>query len=351
MKLSAIVCLVWCSNIHTSSSTPLLPLLRGGGNNGSKEAAVIKEDEAKSAGTNYDTNKIINSQQLQIQTAATWHVKLDPGTDPSYSNTFGSVEPLFTLPQETLNKLSQAAPDLSDLTLWYRVTPPDKPNNGVGLFSISTGTALSIDNERVANIEIPMDSPPPGRRINRQLQSGTTNLQGNQGYLCPNMPGNNDIDAKYSWQFAGGSGEGVTINDVEYSWNINHEDLDPTIPTIVNAGDSINDPWSDTGHRMGVLGEMIGAYNGIGVQGISDMAKAKVVPESTWMGHNRANAIIRAVNDGKPGDVILLEMQVLACGVNYGPTEDDLSVFEATKVAVENGMVVVAAAGNGNEKP
>jgi hypothetical protein len=126
------------------------------------------------------------------------------------------------------------------------------------------------------------------------------------------MPGNNGIDAKYSWQFAGGSGEGVTINDIEYSWNINHEDLDPTIPTIVNAGDSINDPWSDTGHRTGVLGKMIGAYNGIGVQGISDMAKAKVVPESAWMGHNRANAIIRAVNDGKPGDVILLLLKIHA---------------------------------------
>lgn len=94
---------------------------------------------------------------------------------------------------------------------------------------------------------------------------------------------------------------------------------------------------------------MIGASNGFGVQGISDMAMAKVVPEKTVMGHNRANAILLAVNDGQPGDVILLEMQTWVCGLaEYGPAEGDQSVFDATKIAVANGFVVVAAAGNGN---
>jgi hypothetical protein len=336
MKLNAIACLLWCS-IHTSSSTSLLPLLR----DNSVNKAVAIEGEDKSATTDDTNDNIFNSQHLQ--SAASWHVKLEPGTDKSYLKTFGSVEPLFTLPQDTLKKLSLAASDLPDLTLWYRVTPPKNPSNNGKL-----STTALFDKELVADIVIPMDAPPPG--IDRQLQSGTPNFQGIQGYLRQNLPDNNGIDAEYSWNFVGGNGEGVTIYDIEYNWNIYHEDLDATIETIVNNGDSINSPF-DESHGTGVLGEMIGAWNGFGVQGISDMAKVKVVPEVTVMGHTRANAILLAVNDGQPGDVILLEMQTGVCGLGWGewgPAEGDQSVFDATKIAVANGFVVVAAAGNGN---
>ncbi|KAL3816675.1 hypothetical protein ACHAXA_003865 [Cyclostephanos tholiformis] len=95
---------------------------------------------------------------------------------------------------------------------------------------------------------------------------------------------------------------------------------------------------------------MIGSINGLGVKGISYGAQAKEVPESTRNGSNRADAIIRAVVDGKPGNVLLLEMQAGAYDTGqYGPAEEDPAVFEATKVAaVANKSVVVAAAGNGN---
>ena len=300
------------------------------------------EEEAESA-TTHDINTI-NSQRLQSTTS--WHVKLEPGTDTSYLENFGSFKPLFTLPHGTLKKFSQAAPDLPDLTLWYVVTP--NPKSSISSFS----TTLNFDKEHVADIVIPVDAPPPG--INRQLQSGTPNFQGNQGYLRQNLSGNNGIDAEYSWNFQGGNGEGVTIYDIEYNWNVNHEDLDATIQTVVDPGDAMNSPFDDT-HGTGVLGEMIGASNGFGVNGISYGAKAKVVPERTVIGHNRANAILLAVNDGQPGDVILLEMQTWVCGLvesdgldAFGPAENDQSVFDATQIAVANGFVVVAAAGNGN---
>ena len=122
-------------------------------------------------------------------------------------------------------------------------------------------------------------------------------------------------------------------------------------------GDKGFDDSNDTGHGTAVLGEMVGTLNGFGVTGISPGAKARVAPEQTiFLGRNRANAILLAVFDGKPGDVILLEMQTFSCGLpkddvwgdRYGPAEEDLTVFEATRVAVANGFVVVAAAGNGN---
>lgn len=61
-----------------------------------------------------------------------------------------------------------------------------------------------------------------------------------------------------------------------------------------------------------------------------------------------ANAIILAINDGNPGDVILLETQMYVCGVGaYGPSEFDQTVFDAIQTATANGFVVVEAAGNG----
>jgi hypothetical protein len=65
---------------------------------------------------------------------------------------------------------------------------------------------------------------------------------------------------------------------------------------------------------------------------------------------------MRAVRDSKPGDVILLKMQTGACGgacagqqkqVGCRPAKEALNVFEATKIAVGNNRIVIAAAGNG----
>jgi hypothetical protein len=212
-----------------------------------------------------------------------------------------------------------------------------------------------IDQVHITDIVIPVDAPPP--QVRRQLQ-GTPDFELNQGYLRPNSADNNGIDAEYSWTFEGGNGEGVTIYDVEYSWNLVHEDLGSSIKTLVNSGDAGVDPFNppDPEHGTAVLGEMIGTSNSFGVKGISHGAKAKVAPENTvLLGGNRANAMLLATNDGKPGDVILLEMQTGACGgacgedqVGCGPAEWAKDVFEATKVAVGNKIVVVAAAGNGN---
>lgn len=66
-------------------------------------------------------------------------------------------------------------------------------------------------------------------------------------------------------------------------------------------------------------------------------------------GYNPANAILLAVADGAPGDIILLEQQAAVCGLpGFGPVEWISSVFAAIQTAVANGFVVVEAAGNGN---
>ena len=273
------------------------------------------------------------------------HVKLAQGVDPSYLKQYGSATPLFTLPYETLKELSAAEPGLPDLTLWYEVkTEPSLLRGAMVAFQ-------GVDKDVVITdfFILPVDAPPPPQ-ARRRVQSGTPDFGGKQGYLYQNMPGTNGIDAEYSWTFEGGNGEGISIYDIEYSWNVNHEDLGAFIPSIVKPGDMASNPFNDPNHGTGVLGELVGSNNGRGVKGISHGAQAKVVPEMTINGgSNRADAILRAVNDGKPGDVILLEMQDRVCGMGiYGPAEENQAVFEATKVAVANKFVVVAAAGNGN---
>ena len=275
-------------------------------------------------------------------------MKLAPGVDPSYLEQYGAVTPLFTLPYETLKELSTAEPGLPDLTRWYWLMPDPSLSSAQ-----EVTTQDLIDQVYITDIVIPVIAPPP--QVRHRVLRDTPYFENYQVYLMDED--GNGIDAEYSWTLDGGNGEGVTIYDVEYSWNLLHEDF-KSIETLVKPGDAGVDPFDppDDNHGTAVLGEMIGTKNDFGVSGISHGAKAKVAPEYTvLLRGNRANAIMLATKDGKPGDVILLEMQIGACGgacgedqVGCGPAEWAQDVFDATKVAVGNKIVVVAAAGNGN---
>jgi hypothetical protein len=188
----------------------------------------------------------------------------------------------------------------------------------------------------------PLPAPPPAI---------TPDFTGNQGYLGPATDG---IDAIFSATIPGGNGNGIKIYDVEYSWNQTHEDLSKAngVLLLLNAGDSSHDPFSNNNHGTAVLGELIADNNTKGVTGISSAANIGLAPAYTLnLGYNPANAILLAVADGFPGDVILIEQQIIVCGLpedSYGPLEWIPSVFDAIQTAVANGFVVVEAAGNGS---
>jgi Ca2+-binding RTX toxin-like protein len=244
-----------------------------------------------------------------------------------------SIEPLFTLSTAELERL-RVNDSLPDLTRWMRV------RLAPGEDALQVAAAM----RGLSGVESaePAPSPPPPPQT-------TPDLSGNQGYLGP-APGG--VDAQYSWTVPGGTGTGITIYDVEYEWNQNHEDLSAAagVAQLVNAGDTPVGPFNSDNHGTAVLGEMVGDNNGRGVTGISYDANVGLAPANTQnLGYNPANAILLAVNDASPGDVILLEQQYWACGTgNYGPLEVLSSVYSATVTAVANGIIVVAAAGNGN---
>lgn len=280
--------------------------------------------------------------------AAIVHVKVAPGFDASVLQKLGTVTPLFTLPIEWLKKLCEVEPGLPDLTLWYSIVTPvviveDEEADLISIQSIIMDQYADI----ITYVDIPKIVPPP---------DVTPDLTTRQNYLLPSSATNNGIDAEYSWTLPGGDGAGIMIYDVEYAWNLLHEDLEVmhTETALVSDGDEAMAFDSASAHGTAVLGVLVGTANAFGVTGISPGARARVAPEWTkLLGGNRPNAIMLAVDDalkdGIPNDVILLEMQNDACGeIGFGPAEENLGVFEATQVAVANGIVVVAAAGNGS---
>ena len=256
------------------------------------------------------------------------------------------IGPLFTLPKEKLKDLKRKGEELSkqtlpDLNLWFEI----KLKHAVDAVDFME-KLRQLDNVDVVE-PVPLPSPPPAT---------TPNFSGDQDYLNPATDG---IDAEYAWTFPGGNGSGITIYDVEYNWNQNHEDLDAAsgVALLLNPGDSPSNPLNDNNHGTAVLGELIATNDNIGVTGISWGADIGLAPATTTnLGYNPANAIALAVADGSPWDVILIEQQACVCNLNcppntntnLGPLEWSAPVFNAIQTAVALGFVVVEAAGNGD---
>jgi subtilisin family serine protease len=67
------------------------------------------------------------------------------------------------------------------------------------------------------------------------------------------------------------------------------------------------------------------------------------------LGYQPARAIGIAMNKLRAGDVIVIEQQAPVCGLeDYGPLEYYQDMFDAVSAATAKGIVVVAAAGNGD---
>lgn len=191
----------------------------------------------------------------------------------------------------------------------------------------------------------------------------STNLEPYQYYLFGDI--GNDIvglNAQYAWQ-RGITGQGVQVADIEFSWNLEHSEFSHLADqliygpgwrpgTITDADSALND--AQLQHGTAVLGILVADSNGLGTTGMVYGAdKAFVFSEST----GRSTALKHAIDSLNPGDVLVLEMQTnggnldngTSPGANYVPAEYQESIWQLTRQAVDQGIIVVAAAGNGNE--
>ncbi|MCK5117711.1 MAG: S8 family peptidase [Candidatus Aegiribacteria sp.] len=185
------------------------------------------------------------------------------------------------------------------------------------------------------------------------------NYQSSQGYLNAASLTPTGIDAIYAWTQPGGDGLGVTVCDLEYSWNYSHADLTKAPGSQINS--QVQDPFGNNNHGTAVIGEMVSDFNGWGTTGICYGANLKTC--GTYYGTspqwNVAGAIIVAISNLSAGDVILLEQQWDYTGsggyvpiewwLNYSPNPQTYNaVYAAIQTAVASGIHVVQAGGNGN---
>ncbi len=261
-------------------------------------------------------------------------------------------EAVVTVDPEILRQKRIIAEDrvktfLPDLSLYFRMPVSDPV----------LAASLIDELNRLDEIELAYFAPrpevasrpqEPGSGYQEWLQASTTpNFEGGQLYLNAAPDG---VGAASAWTLAGGTGAGVQVMDVEYGWQLTHEDL-PGGATAVVIG--VN-PLDDTDHGTAVLGEMASGRNGYGMTGIAyeaDLGVSSVLTMST------ADAITQAANASDPGDAILIELH--APGPHYDTARDDQLGYVAMEYWQDNfdailnawgqGVIVCEAAGNGSE--
>ena len=162
------------------------------------------------------------------------------------------------------------------------------------------------------------------------------------------------IDARYAWRFGGGRGDGIQIIDVERGWNFDHEDLREKQIGVITGVNEEHD------HGTAVLGIFSGDRNAFGITGIAANAVAGAASatfdhdELKW---NAADAIVTAASRLRPGDIILLEMHAPGPRAGSDPRTQKGFIaveywrpeFAAIRYAVQRGIHIVEAAGNGGE--
>ncbi len=182
---------------------------------------------------------------------------------------------------------------------------------------------------------------PPG-----DIAPTTTNYEPNQTYISAN-PG---VNMTYAWGL-GLTGNGIRIRDVEYGFNKNHEeliDVNASLATGMTISSSATTDYTE--HGTAVLGIVMADKGSYGISGMAYGAQEIIqYPEWQQSGYNRAFAVSQAVANSAAGDVIIYEMQTGGQGGNYVPAEFNQAIWDLTKAATDAGIIVVAAAGNGNE--
>ncbi|GAB4326579.1 MAG: hypothetical protein Kow0074_21280 [Candidatus Zixiibacteriota bacterium] len=226
--------------------------------------------------------------------------------------------------------------NLPDLSLYFR-TPISSP---------AEAESAIRELNTLDDVEIAQYEPIPEVASFSNVTT-TPNWEGAQNYIEA-APGG--VNARAAWTLPGGDGTGIQIIDIEYGWQLTHEDLSKGATAIVIGSIS-----SDRDHGTAVLGEMVADRNSFGMTGIcynADIGVSSVLTQST------AGAINQAVINSEPGDLILIELHAPGPKYNFQSREDQRgyipmeywqSNFDAMLNAYANGIIVCEAAGNGAE--
>lgn len=249
---------------------------------------------------------------------------------------FDNPEGLDALRIRAANRSGEMQADLNGTMMVEIPITKESLNIAQALQSISFIESVDIES---------LDQPPPPPA---DISPTTPNLESLQGYL-----GNNPGFGVNHLKQLGADGSGIRYSDCEYGFNANHEDL--VDANLVNSSRAdFNDSVFELGydeHGTAAIGITMAQNNGYGVTGIAPKCEGHFYSEWTTLGYNRAHSVSDAVLNSRAGDVILLEMQI--SGGNglsaFGPAELNSTIWNLCKSATDAGIIVVAAAGNGNQ--
>jgi len=221
----------------------------------------------------------------------------------------------------------------------------------------------------IAQIMAPSSPPPTMPCVQNDFAPETPDFSDQQGYRGSLQDGGVGISAVHVPTFIdvdedgieGIYGEGVAVADIEYCFLEDHEDLcyvtpEPGITPICPFGP---DHGTAVLGIMGAIHDSDGSESNIGMRGLSPLADYYFFPEwDAVLGPRRADAILSTANLLPAGSIITLELQTTVWPadpygdpmvVPYVPAECNFDVFLATEAAVGQGIVVIAAAGNGSQ--
>lgn len=250
------------------------------------------------------------------------------------------IEPLYKVKEENYITLQQDALKISGTDLNIKKLKNyfiiSNYNQNLTDFLTSNNIPFFINTQRVV--------PPPG-----DILPITPSYISQQTYLQSN-PG---LNVQAVWNL-GYSGQNITIHNIEYGFNKNHEEFNETnchIATGMDVNSSATASYTE--HGTATMGVLFGHNGTYGITGIAHGAQQVwLYPEWQQSGYSRINAITQALNNSAIGDVIVFEMQ--AYGYNgtisdprFVPAEYDILVWNLTKALTDSGRIVVAAAGNG----
>ena len=187
----------------------------------------------------------------------------------------------------------------------------------------------------------PLDPPPPQAIPNPASWShftatGTPDFSNNQTYKNSSF-----LNIEYAWSL-GIKGQGIRIADIEWGFDYDHEDLKRS--RFIELRPTTNHEYDN--HGTAVAGILFAMDNGYGVTGM--VHQADTLYGISEVGISRSSGITLGLGRLRAGDVFVYEMQTYGKN-DYVPADFNQAVWDITKSATDDGIIVVAAAGNGNE--
>lgn len=244
---------------------------------------------------------------------------------------------LFSRPEHKLDEFRRSGElnsgkELADLNNWYRIVLSKDIDRKSAEDVLNRILQLSIVETVYAVPEI---------TVAEDIDPETPDLTDEQGYLYEDPEG---INAEAAWDIEGGTGDGIKIIDIEFAWNLDHEDFPEE--HFYFGGDTVD---NSSDHGDAVIGIMIGQHNEYGINGICPDAQIGVECAFGMADIEEfADHIDAVAAELDPGDIFLIELQGNFGGV-WAPMETWQANFDAIETAVANDIFCLEAAGNGNQ--